>query len=173
MKKRKSLFGLILMALVLFIGVGYAAVSAVNFSITGSVGAASYQADVYFSAVTENDNVEKNIDVTAIINNENKATATMGVTGLKAVNDSASAVFTITNNEASLGTSIDAITIGYDNAETFTKYFEVTTSLSANSIAAKGTATLTVTVKMIKVPVALSTPEEFTISFVATPTELQ
>lgn len=92
-------------------------------------------------------------------------TVAIGITGLKKVGDSATAILTIRNNsrdiEAKLNTSI---------TNTNTEYFKATLKLSNNIIKAKkGTVTAELTVELIKLPVLNDVQATIEANIVANP----
>lgn len=156
MKKRKTLLGLGLLALVLVLGVGYAAISGVDLSISGTAATATEATDLKVSfngTVTPTDATSGKVVGTAT---DGSLTGTITVTDLL-LNETVSAVYELKNEE----TDVDAIvklaeSNGIVNSNT--EFFQVTTSLDSNAelnVAAgsNGTAKVTVNVKLIKTPV--------------------
>lgn len=152
--KRKNTFIIIALLLaVVALGVGYAA-STGTWIVNGTATAEAGDFDVAFTAV--NEEAEDYASV------ESDTVAKMDVS-LKEVTDSQSATFTITNKSAKgIGASIPEVVVTYDDGtEVESKYFNVTTELSSNTIASDGgEVTLTVTVELKQ-----STPVEVTESF--------
>lgn len=145
MKNKKSLLGLGLLALVLVLGVGYAVVSDVVLTITGTASVATEELKVSFEGtVTADQGVTANATKGSLKGN-------IQVTGLAHIGDTATATYTIQNLEADVAAEITKKSITVSNSE----YFEVTTSVDndALTIARNGTATVTVTVQLIKKPI--------------------
>lgn len=144
MKNKKATTYLVILALVLTLSVGYAVISAVDMTISGSAAATTEDLNVEFiSATTSNE--EK---ITAGINT-NSLTANIRVTSIS-LNETLTATYTIKNNETDVDALIKTTEIINSNSE----YFEVTTDAATEkSITAGATTTVTVSVKLIKTPV--------------------
>lgn len=164
MRNRRNFHFVIVFALVLFLSVGYAVVNSVTLSVTGTSTAATEDLEVYFNGTT------------SVSSSKVTATATNGTTSASilvkdlTLNETVTATYTVVNNETDVGASYLVNSINLSNSE----YFSVTTDASsARSIAAKGTNTITVTVKMIKTPVDSSmSSSTITINLTATPKNL-
>lgn len=166
MKNKKSLLSLGLFALVLVLGVGYAVVSTQNLTIGGTASVAESTLKVSFNGTTATDGAGT-ITAEAV---KGALTADITVTGLTAVGDIATATYTIQNEETDLNASITKQTITNDK-ETF---FEVTTSVdNAATVIEKGkTGTVTVTVKLIKMPIASADSKaNISVTLLATPVQ--
>lgn len=164
MKKKKSLLSLVLIALVLVLGVGYAVVSTQDLTISGSASVAESTLDVVFTGETE----KGGAGVTTATATTNGLTATINVTGLTAINDTATATYTIQNRETDLAASISKKAIENDKGE----FFEVTTTVDTTplTIAKNGTGTVTVSVKLIKMPIEpADSTADITVTLLATP----
>lgn len=161
MRNRKSFNTVIIFALVLFLSVGYAVVNSVTLSVTGTSTAATEDLAVYFNGTT------------SVSSSKVTATATNGTTSASilvndlTLNETVTATYTVVNNETDVGASYLVNSINLSNSE----YFSVTTDAgSARNIAAKGTNTITVTVKMVKTPVdSTNSSSSITINLTATP----
>lgn len=161
MRNRKNFNTVIIFALVLFLSVGYAVVNSVTLSVTGTSTAATEDLAVYFNGTT------------SVSSSKVTATATNGTTSASilvkdlTLNETVTATYTVVNNETDVGASYIVNNINLSNSE----YFSVTTDASsARSIAAKGTNTITVTVKMVKTPVdSANSSSTITINLSATP----
>ena len=164
MRNRKSFNTLIIFALVLFLSVGYAVVNSVTLSVTGTSTAATEDLEVYFNGTT------------SVSSSKVTATATNGTTSASilvndlTLNETVTATYTVVNNETDVGASYLVNSINLSNSE----YFSVTTDAgTAKSIPAKGTNTITVTVKMVNTPVDSSmSSSTITINLTATPKNL-
>ena len=115
--KQNSYKLILIIALSLFLSIGYAVVNSVSLSITGSVSAQSEDLDVYFTGRTE-------------VSNSSKATATAsGRSGTASIsnmvlNETITLEYEIENNEA----DVDAeLTISYTKPNS---YFEIIVSAS-------------------------------------------
>ena len=146
MNRKKTLYGLGLLALILVLGVGYAAVSEVTLNIDGSATVASEALKVSFNGVTDTEDDGKVIASST----DNSLNASIQVTNLT-LNEAVSATYTIKNQETDVDANVIKKQISNDKPE----FFEVTTSVddSAETITAGGTGTVTVTVRLIKTPI--------------------
>ena len=146
MNRKKTLYGLGLLALILVLGVGYAVVSEVNLDIDGSATVASEALKVSFNGVTDTEDDGKVVASST----DNSLNASIQVTNLT-LNEEVSATYTIKNQETDVDANVIKKQISNDKPE----FFEVTTSVddSAETITAGGTGTVTVTVRLIKTPI--------------------
>ena len=146
MNRKKTLYGLGLLALILVLGVGYAVVSEVALNIDGSATVASEALKVSFNGVTDTEDDDKVVASST----DNSLNATIQVTSLT-LNEEVSATYTIKNQETDVDANVIKKQISNDKPE----FFEVTTSVddSAETITAGGTGTVTVTVRLIKTPI--------------------
>lgn len=149
MNRKKTLYGLGLLALILVLGVGYAAVSEVTLNIDGSATVASEALKVSFNGVTDTEDDGKVVASST----DNSLNASIQVTNLT-LNEAVSATYTIKNQETDVDANVIKKQISNDKPE----FFEVKTSVddSAETITAGGTGTVTVTVKLIKTPIETS-----------------
>lgn len=149
MNRKKTLYGLGLLALILVLGVGYAVVSEVNLDIDGSATVASEALKVSFNGVTDTEDDDKVVASST----DNSLNASIQVTNLT-LNEAVSATYTIKNQETDVDANVIKKQISNDKPE----FFEVTTSVddSAETITAGGTGTVTVTVRLIKTPIEIS-----------------
>ena len=149
MNRKKTLYGLGLLALILVLGVGYAAVSEVTLNIDGSATVASEALKVSFNGVTDTEDDDKVVASST----DNSLNASIQVTNLT-LNEAVSATYTIKNQETDVDANVIKKQISNDKSE----FFEVTTSVddSAETITAGGTGTVTVTVRLIKTPIEIS-----------------
>ena len=146
MNRKKTLYGLGLLALILVLGVGYAAVSEVTLNIDGTATVASEALKVSFNGVTDTEDDGKVVASST----DNSLNASIQVTNLT-LNEAVSATYTIKNQETDVDANVIKKQISNDKPE----FFEVTTSVddSAETITAGGTGTVTVTVRLIKTPI--------------------
>lgn len=166
MKNKKSLLSVCLLVLVLILGVGYAVVSSVNLTISGTATVKDAALKVSFNGTTTVSNSDK---VTATAEN-NSLSANITVTDLT-LGESVTATYTIQNKETDINAEIlkNSITTNGKDA-----YFQVTTDVddSAKTIAAEGTETVTVTVKLIQTPVeSTDSTANITVTLAATPVQ--
>lgn len=149
MNRKKTLYGLGLLALILVLGVGYAVVSEVTLNIDGSATVASEALKVSFNGVTDTEDDGKVVASST----DNSLNASIQVTNLT-LNEAVSATYTIKNQETDVDANVIKKQISNDKPE----FFEVTTSVddSAETITAGGTGTVTVTVRLIKTPIETS-----------------
>lgn len=165
MKNKKSLLSFCLLALVLILGVGYAVVSSVNLTISGTAKVQSSNLKVSFNGTTEVSNAEK---VTATATNKSLS-ANIAVKDLT-LGESVTATYTIQNEETDVNAEVIKASIVNDK----TDYFEVTTDVdsSAKTITAGGTTTVTVTVKLAKTPVLeTDSTANITVNLTASPVQ--
>ena len=166
MKNNKSLLSFGIIALVLFLGVGYAVVNTTNLTIGGTASVQDSKMNVRFSK-----------DVAVAVSNDEKVVATvtddlnatLTVSNLAAVDEEVTATYTIENNDKSLDATITQKSIIVDPSG----YFEVTTDLGAGkTVAAEGTTTVMVTVRLAKMPVSSdNSSANITVNLAATPVE--
>lgn len=165
MKNRKSLLSFGLLALVLILGVGYAVVSSVNLDISGTAKVKESNLKVSFNGVTTVSSADK---VTATAT-DGSLSATIAVTDLT-LNESVTATYTIKNEE----TDVDASVIKASIENNKPDYFEVTTDVDSTpkTITAGSTTTVTITVKLIKTPVATDdSTANITVNLTASPVQ--
>ena len=152
MKNRKTVVVAFLLAAVLLLGVGYAALSD-TLDITGSADVnqsaaeEAFNEDIYFSAAVANE--EGN---TASINTDNNDKSSFTAKTLKGKGDKVTFTFTIKNtgDVAAIVTPKLNATLGNTNPE----YFAVSSDWegAAKTLAAQSEITYTVTVELLKTP---------------------
>lgn len=165
MKNNKSLLSFGIIALVLFLGVGYAVVNTTNLTIGGTASVADSQMNVKF---TQDISVSDATKVTATVSDDLNATLT--VKDLAEVNKPVTATYTIKNEDTALSAIITEKRITVDPSG----YFEVTTNLANSEATVKAgeTTTVTVTVKLTKMPVSSDNSKaNITVNLAATPVE--
>ena len=149
MKNKKTLIGIVLLIVVLLLGIGYAAITR-ELTISGSAtaNANSENFKVYFTGETE---VSNGDNVTATATAET-TTANITVTGLTTKDDFETATYTIKNASPELNALLSVTTEEAANSD----YFDVKAEIEdeATPLAPDGTTTVTVTVTLIKTPVA-------------------
>ncbi len=152
-----------LLLAILVIAVGFATIATVNLKITGNAAASASQSN-FNVKLTGTPTTGGSGTTTAEIANDGKS-ATMNVSGLTTKDQTATATFTISNESTDLKASVDATISSLTNSE----YFEVSKSIASSTIAASGTTTITVTVKLLKTPATDQTSGEFTVTISADP----
>lgn len=164
MKKQKSLLVLGLLVLVLVLGVGYAVVSSVDLTISGTANVKGANLKVSFNGTTEVSNEDK---VTATAT-DGSLTADIQVKDLE-LNKPVTATYTIKNEETDVNASVVEAAITNDKSD----FFEVTTDMkTAKTITAGGTDTVTVTVKLVKTPVTdADSTAKISVKLTATPVQ--
>lgn len=166
MKNRRTLITTILLAVVLFLGVGYAVISSVTLTINGNISAKTEELDVVISAANP-DAAATGVTAYGTVTNPAGLTATLTVTDLEYGAANAKTVaYTITNNDT-VSATITQGTITVAKSE----FFSVTTDLASPvTVAAGGTTTVNVTVELIKKPIQdTDSTTTATINFTAAP----
>lgn len=144
MRNRKSLLSISIFSLILVLSVGYAVVSYVDLTITGTAGAATESIDVSFKSVTPTSG-----DVKGTVTN-GSLTGTITANNLT-LNTPVTVTYTVQNKE----TDVDAYVIEHSITNSNSQYFTVTTDAkTAKTCAKNGTVDVTVTITLIKTPVA-------------------
>lgn len=167
MKNKKSLLSVCLLVLVLILGVGYAVVSSVELTISGTATVKDANLKVSFNGTTD---VSDSTKVTATATN-GSLSANISVTDLT-LGESVTATYTIQNEETDVNAQIQKKSITTNGKDA---YFEVTTDVdsSPKTIAAKGgTTTVTVTVTLKQTPVeSADSTANITVTLEATPVQ--
>lgn len=148
-RKKKGIVTLTLILLV-SIGIGYAVASTDFVNLTGTAAAVASDFDIQYKEsanITYDKATTEGITVTGAYTD--KDNATMTVTGLKKVNDYASATYTVENVSADLAADITAAITSNVNDTTHYKV-EVTVNNGSNVAANGGTCTVTAKVTLIK-----------------------
>lgn len=146
MKNKKSLLSLVIFALVLILGVGYAVVSNVGLTIggTASVKNANLKVDIESVADTKTSGATISHTLTTHADKD-----TFTITDME-LNETVTMVYTVANHE----TDVDAKLTGVELTNSNEQYFDVKYTINGETIAANdGTTTVTVTVKLVKTPV--------------------
>lgn len=153
MKQRKTVIVAFLLAAVLLLGVGYAALTDV-LDITGSADVnqsaaeEAFNEDIHFSEAKAND-----AGNTASVNTDNNDKASFTANNLKGKGDKATFTFTIVNNG-----DLDATVTPSISSNTNAKYFKIYSDWTvdgqpqAKTLAAGGSLTYTVTMELIETP---------------------
>ena len=153
------------MIAVLLIGIGYATLSNEVLTISGSASATTNDNNFTVKFTGE---PTTTTGATAKITDD--ITAEIGVTGLTAKGDKATATYTIVNGSPDLSADLAAEVTKNTNTE----YFTVTPELAATNITATGdtnTTTLKVTVELIKTPISGDVSSQIEVQLTATPVQ--
>lgn len=166
MRSNVKIVALALILTALIVGIGYAAITTVNLTVTGTAAATANQSNFkveFFGTPTATDSSKAVVG----INGEDKTKATIAVSGLTAKGDTVTATYTVKNLSADLSAGLVASVTENSNDE----YFEVTTAVVDSSIAAGDTTTMTVTVKLIKTPITEDVSSNIVVTLNATPVQ--
>lgn len=166
MKSKNSVKLVIVLALVLFLSVGYAVVNSVTLTVTGTAGSVSENIDVYFTGTPTVSNASK---VTAT-STTGTLTGNITVNNLT-LNETVTATYYITNNETDVGALISLESLTNSNPD----YFDVTTTISSGDVVLcpsnEFTREVTITIKLKKTPITTDVNStNITIKYKATPT---
>lgn len=167
MKKRKNMYILAIVALILVLGVGYAVVSSVTLTINGTAAAATNDLKVVYDGVNTNSGVK----VTAQTADNNSKEATFTVEGM-VLGTEEYATFEIKNKETDVNASIAIPTVTVSNSDYFDAkvYYDDSLWSSAKTLNAQGTAVVKVVVSLKNTPVTeAQSSTNITVSFVASP----
>jgi len=179
MKKKNSLLGFGLLTLILVLGVGYAVVTTQNLTVSGSAGTIDGgEIDVFFSNVSETATTIGSDTVAAEGTVTSDLVATIEVTGLAAIGDSAELTYTIGNREIDLAAEVlkkEIKVLAKDGTTDLSEYFKVTTSVDTNPVTVannNGTSNITIKVELIKLPIDPNdSTADITVVFEATPVQ--
>lgn len=178
MKKKKSFTGLLIILAVLFLGVGYAAITSRTLTINGNVTVNPNENDfdvVFKGTPTITDGTDPATTATNTYDSTNR-TATLTVDGLEKAGDKVVVTYTIENKSNSLKATLSNLTVTNDSAK---GYFTVETTELNDTVlgvysAAEATdeTTLVVTITLAKTPILDTDVKNvpFTITFDAAPT---
>ncbi len=166
MKKKKSMIVLAIFVAVLVLGVGYAAISGVDLTISGTASTEDRDLKVSFEG-TVNSTVQPNTDSNSPAATATGTTtagslsATISVANLSRVDQTATVTYTIQNEEEDVTAVVTVNELQNDKPD----FFEVTTDIPDQGIeiAPGGTNTVTVTVRVSELPVS-SDDDEATIN---------
>lgn len=169
MKKKRTLTVVAAVLAVLMLGVGYAAVANDLLYITNASASATPSDANFVVQFDEQTPVVEGNNVTA--DYTDATNATFAVSGLTAKGQTASATYAIENLSpdlsANLTAEIGTMTNGATGTEDDKTYFSVSYSFADTTITAGGSTTLTVTVTMLKTPVAEDVSVTFPVTITA------
>lgn len=150
--KKSLIIGGVVLAIVLLIAVGFAALTNVTLNINGSATATPNDKNftVKFTGTPTTSVSTDSIQANATVSSEDAKKATLNVSGLTAKGETASATYTIKNESADLTANLSATSQVKSNSD----YFKVTAEIANSTLAAQGTTTIKVTVELLKTPVA-------------------
>lgn len=165
MKNKRSLLSFGLIALILVLGVGYAAVGAVDLTIGGTASVEDSDIKVSFQGVTND--ADGDTEVTNTVK-DGDLTDTFTISNMT-LNETVTLTYTVQNKETDVAAVLSEKTALTNSNE---EHFQATYSITKADIAAGGTTTVTVTVKLIKTPVAEEDNEaEFNLVLEAAPAQ--
>lgn len=146
MKKRKSLLSLVLLALVLVLGVGYAVVSSVDLKFGGSATVKDAELKVDIEKVVDATTGDATISHTLA---EHGSEDTFTITDM-VLNETYTITYTVKNHETDVAATLaEKVALTNSNSE----YFDASYSITDANLAAGAETTVVVTVKMKKTPV--------------------
>ena len=165
-KKTLQIVLLVLIAVVT-LGIGYAAISAVNLIINGNATASVNQNNfkVHFTQAQAISG-STGVSGTSNIDSQDDTKAIFDVTGLTKVGDYAEAVYTVRNDSNGVGAEIK-LSVTNTNSE----YFKVTETIQDDKLQAGEETTAKVKVEMIKTPITDSVSTSITATLTASPLE--
>ena len=167
-KNKKTLQIVLLVVIaVVTLGIGYAAISAVNLIINGNATASVNQENfkVHFTQAQAISG-STGASGTSTIDTQDDTKAMFDVTGLTKVGDYAEAVYTVRNDSNGVGAEI-SLSVSNSNSE----YFKVTETIQDNKLQAGEETTAKVKVEMIKTPITDSVSTSVTATLTASPLE--
>ena len=165
--KKALQIGLFVLVAIVVLGVGYAAISAVNLIINGNATASVDQNNfkVHFTQAQAISG-STGASGTSSIDTQDDTKAIFDVTGLTKVGDYAEAVYTVRNDSNGIGAEI---TLNLTSSNT--EYFKVTETILDNKLQAGEETTAKVRVEMIKTPITDSVSTSITATLTASPLE--
>ena len=163
MVKRSTVLLIAMIAVVMILGVGFAAITSTQLNITGNTTATPDQANFKVKFLEETV-VSEPSKVTAKVTGD--TTATINVQGLTAKGDKVTATYKVKNFSTDLSADIE-LSIGNSNGT----YFKTTAELGQDSLKAGEETTAIVTVELIRTPVEKDEVAEITAIIEATPVQ--
>ena len=165
--KKALQIGLFVLVAIVVLGVGYAAISAVNLIINGNATASVDQNNfkVHFTQAQAISG-STGASGTSSIDTQDDTKAIFDVTGLTKVGDYAEAVYTVRNDSNGIGAEI---TLNLESSNT--EYFKVTETILDNKLQTGEETTAKVRVEMIKTPITDSVSTSITATLTASPLE--
>ena len=167
--KNKNTLQIVLLVViaVVTLGIGYAAISAVNLIINGNATASVDQNNfkVHFTQA-QSITGSTGVSGTSSIDAQDDTKAMFDVTGLTKVGDYAEAVYTVRNDSNGIGAEI---TLNLTSSNT--EYFKVTETILDDKLQAGEETTAKVKVEMIKTPITDAVSTTITATLTASPLE--
>ena len=163
MVKRSTVLLIAILAVVMALGVGFAAITSTQLNITGNTTATPDQANFKVKFLEETQ-VSDPGKVTAQVTGD--TTATINVQGLSAKGDKVTATYKVKNFSADLSADIE-LAIGNSNGS----YFKTTAELGKDSLVAGEETTAVVTVVLIKTLITSDETAKITAIIEATPVQ--
>ena len=165
--KKVLQIGLFVLVAIVVLGVGYAAISAVNLIINGNATASVDQNNfkVHFTQA-QSITGSTGASGTSTIDSQDDTKAMFDVTGLTKVGDYAEAVYTVRNDSNGIGAEI---TLNLESSNT--EYFKVTETILDNKLQTGEETTAKVRVEMIKTPITDAVSTSITATLTASPLE--
>ena len=163
MVKRSTVLLIAILAVVMALGVGFAAITSTQLNITGNTTATPDQANFKVKFLEETQ-VSEPGKVTAEVTGD--ITATINVQGLTAKGDKVTATYKVKNFSADLSADI-VLSIGNSNGT----YFKTTAELGQDNLKADEETTAIVTVELIRTPVEKDEVAEIIAIIEATPVQ--
>jgi uncharacterized membrane protein len=165
MTKTSKIILAVVIAAVLIIGVGYAAIQNITLYIEGTANANADQAN-FTVKLSGTPKVSDETKVTASVVDDTHAT--LNVSGLTVKGESVTATYTIQNTSADLSADLSASVTNSNN-----EYFKVTQEIAKSNIEKGAATTITVTVELIKTPITASETSTIGVTVTAAPVQPQ
>ena len=163
MSKTNKIVIMAVLAAILLLGIGYAAIQNIALNISGTAAADPSQENfkVMFTGTPE---VSDSTYVTAGITNDTNAT--INVSGLTKKGEKVSATYTVQNTSTDLSADLLLATTNSN-----TEYFTISSNLDKTSLTAGEATTVTVTAELIKTPLEESVSSTVGIQLTAIPVQ--
>ncbi len=163
-KTRKIIIGVVIAA-ILIIGIGYAALKNITLNVSGSATAnpddSNFTVKLTGTPTVSDATIVTDAKVTDNLN------ATFTVAGLTAKGETATITYTIENASADLSANLSAEVTENTNST----YFKVTPTLAKESIAQGTSTTVTVEVELLKTPVSQDETSTIKLAITAEPVQ--
>ena len=163
MVKRSTLLLIVIVAIIMVLGVGFAAITSTRLDITGNTTANPSQENFIVKFLSETE-VSDPGKATAIVTGD--TTATIAVQGLSAKGDTVTATYRVKNMSQDLSADL-VLGIGNNNEE----YFRVTADLGKESLVAGEETTVVVTVELVKTLITTNERAQMEVQIIATPVQ--
>lgn len=175
MSNKKSLFSLIVVALILVLGIGYAVVSSVNVIIGGVANVANSDLKIEITDVEAVSSVDgKEVDFTNTLTDKN-LTSDFTLNGME-LDETVTITYTITNNEVDVDAALtlaEGVTLTNSNPEHFEVNYQIQDG-TTDLVNSDKTMTVILTVKLIQTPIdEADNSTDVEVTFTATPSETE